>query len=1192
MGVFLLAWGLLTSSEASGQTLVTPSLSIQPLSGSAVRIGWSGAGFELRTSESLGDGATWSLGPWTVTSEAANNLMTIPLDARSRYFRLFELGSALPPPASFSVKTGDNILYLDWSPVPGAVAYRLYVSTDPTVGPSNYFLLPAGMVYAGLPLPQAVLNNLSPGIEYYFVVTATDSKGEESQISNRGSAIFGPVGEVHGSFYAMVFDGTQYQRVTIPGVKVTLQGTNGVSLSNLVSEGDGTFMSPSLPAGTYQVCWSAPGFAPGCLIDFVTLDKSVTGITPQQLFPLPDKDLVFGSVNFADGSPAVFMDAGFGLNVRATISAKDPGGVILASVKPNDLGYFVMGGLPAHQAVQLSADMEAASTTINLDSSSVPTSVNLVLPGSPPTLHVAAYVDGTPAKLAPPGAKVQFQVGVDSIHPDSLTYTWQSANSAAAGLTPANTSVIACQLPSSNCPVKVEVLVGDGHGGYAVGSARILAQTEAMFSGSVRDSQGQPAAEVIVEVNGVSSKTDSQGAFTVLVPVNSAYALTITAPGHLPLARSFADSSLGDSYNLTPLPEPMVANWVGSAMQFPDATGSSLQIPDLGLVDQGVPYTGSISVRFRTLNPCTSSGEFPAGNLVAGGTKGSQFLMAQAGAFLEILGDQGQVLELNPGNPATITWDSSAVCGNYLPASVALQTWTWDWSSGNWLISGEASSQAQGQFSGRTGTQGIIALGGPAPTTVVSISGDRSINLPVQLRITGQPDLVIQQDPGDPFAQVLVPQNQPITFQVLNPKEAPGEYYGNPNDASTLRPTANKTVIFQLTRTFTNANAEVFLSLSNHIPVMRTARTGGNGRFLSYESRTTIAGNQFQAGDVYYNAINFSRARNNFQNWMVKNGFLPTGGTYPRDYVEDANAIYFNATDLGFARSMHMRKTAGADGKTNIAYYVVNYPTLEGALADRPGTNLPPGLAALATVAMDYAYDTTSSNRITKFYIFDFGSAPTRALRPVVDLDGGGNKVNPNLCVVCHGSSPVGFEPTNSLAGYRMVPADGHVGGHFIPFDLESFTYSTNAGVQKAAFRELNRGIYLYTPMTAAMSNLLTGWYGGGLTNGNNNEFRTGFVPAGWSAQASLYTNTVRVSCRGCHAMRDEPLGFGTFNNFSNQVSSTSLVCSELKMPNAQRTFTIFWGSQTANLIRPGVVTNQPVMLTNVFGWCPCPTTR
>ena len=128
----------------------------------------------------------------------------------------------------------------------------------------------------------------------------------------------------------------------------------------------------------------------------------------------------------------------------------------------------------------------------------------------------------------------------------------------------------------------------------------------------------------------------------------------------------------------------------------------------------------------------------------------------------------------------------------------------------------------------------------------------------------------------------------------------------------------------------------------------------------------------------------------------------------------------------------------------------------------------------------------------------------------------------------------------------------------------------------------------------AQVSSLLDGRLpaGGALTNGNNNDFTPNLTPAGWGGNAQLYLSTVRISCRGCHAMRTGKLGFASSDDFVSKVKGKSnLVCKTLEMPNAQRTFSIFWGSQAANVIKPGVVPNQPAALTNAFGWCPCPTT-
>ncbi len=150
--------------------------------------------------------------------------------------------------------------------------------------------------------------------------------------------------------------------------------------------------------------------------------------------------------------------------------------------------------------------------------------------------------------------------------------------------------------------------------------------------------------------------------------------------------------------------------------------------------------------------------------------------------------------------------------------------------------------------------------------------------------------------------------------------------------------------------------------------------------------------------------------------------------------------------------------------KTNIAYYVVNYPSLEAAKAGIVGKPLSVADEAPATVAMDFAWD--GKKRYTKFDVFDIGRNPNRPLRPNADLDGAGAKIVPNLCVVCHAEQAVKFKA--GRLGFTMAPPDGDTKARFIPFDLESFTYATAPGVEKAAFRKLNQGIYLYSCATTA----------------------------------------------------------------------------------------------------------------------------
>src|SRR2546428_12658213 len=118
---------------------------------------------------------------------------------------------------------------------------------------------------------------------------------------------------------------------------------------------------------------------------------------------------------------------------------------------------------------------------------------------------------------------------------------------------------------------------------------------------------------------------------------------------------------------------------------------------------------------------------------------------------------------------------------------------------------------------------------------------------------------------------------------------------------------------------------------------------------------------------------------------------------------------------------MHLKRV-GSD----VALYVSNFDTVENA---RIGAGL------LATVAMDYALDPAHSSlgRYTKFYVFDAsGNRVDRA-----NLDSGGDKFVPNLCQICHGGThPINPSSSNANTGFN-------ISAKFIPFDMESYTYST-----------------------------------------------------------------------------------------------------------------------------------------------------
>lgn len=120
----------------------------------------------------------------------------------------------------------------------------------------------------------------------------------------------------------------------------------------------------------------------------------------------------------------------------------------------------------------------------------------------------------------------------------------------------------------------------------------------------------------------------------------------------------------------------------------------------------------------------------------------------------------------------------------------------------------------------------------------------------------------------------------------------------------------------------------------------------------------------------------------------------------------------------------------------------------------------------------------------------------------------------------------------------------------------------------------------LRTASTAAITNLVEGWYGGQGLPGNYNK---DFIPPGWTNSATerdLYSKVIKVSCRSCHVSRNKNLSFSAFTNlsaFTKQLKLDAVLCGDSRtMPNALRTFNIFWSSRCGPVDQPCLLKANP----------------
>jgi hypothetical protein len=210
---------------------------------------------------------------------------------------------------------------------------------------------------------------------------------------------------------------------------------------------------------------------------------------------------------------------------------------------------------------------------------------------------------------------------------------------------------------------------------------------------------------------------------------------------------------------------------------------------------------------------------------------------------------------------------------------------------------------------------------------------------------------------------------------------------------------------------------------------------------------------------------------------------------------------------------------------------------------------------------MEYDFNANTGTRgIIKFYLF---TGPGETLNMHVDLDGGGEKFVPGLCIVCHGGREIDYLAVTSLQDYyKLNPTHSPA---FLAFDAQSFEYSAahDRPSQETELRKLNQQVYSANSTQAIKDFLNAAYSSSGTLAGNfaDNSTAVNWLPGATNGinNAFFYSRVVGPSCRTCHASKSANvnLQFNTPSTFS-----AFPVCGPGKyMPNAKVTFINFWTS-------------------------------
>jgi hypothetical protein len=341
-----------------------------------------------------------------------------------------------------------------------------------------------------------------------------------------------------------------------------------------------------------------------------------------------------------------------------------------------------------------------------------------------------------------------------------------------------------------------------------------------------------------------------------------------------------------------------------------------------------------------------------------------------------------------------------------------------------------------------------------------------------------------------------------------------------------------------------------------HLPVAQ----GEPGFFLTMKG----VGSD-QIADFYYRTVDPQGLRETLDDWLRTNHFrenLDDQGV-PKDEIRLA---YLNNNDLGFGRDMHLLKH-----KDGISAYVTNYGDPPGDAepdptdADRASDHL---TSDGQTVCMEYSRleGHPKNPPIVKFFVYDTSKNGGKRLTSA-NLDKGGGKFVPNLCLNCHGGE-FDFRAGDFLGDVtnqkydeqrmrelvaRNDPAELYdavnMDSSFREFDVASFKFARPGKGPKdpsrlvptqAELDQFNRmnDLVVESWPKDGIKQLVKGWKSAGWKVGNGLVFSS-LIPPDWqvdSAVKRLYLEVVSKSCRTCHVAfpTDQDLGDGEGLNWTS----------------------------------------------------------
>jgi hypothetical protein len=989
-------------------------------------------------------------------------------------------------------------------------------------------------------------------------LAACDGSGDAPDAGIEPIAFAPGQGAVHGYVDASV--GTA---IPLPDAKVRLKRVSDNAMTPVVTtDVHGTFTSSNVPIGSYVICLSGtPGFNNVCTSASFVVSAGKIAYPPHAVFS-PLRVVVHGRVKLADATDVRFENELFAKQVDTFVKALTPTGTLVSGpVRANGRGQYVLRQLPPGASYRIVVTSEATTVESTVALGTAPVKKDFTLPNRRPKVEeVNALQNGVGVRNVEAGSIVQVKVRASEPDSQALHYKWIAPRGGSCPTTDA--SVVNCTMPTVLGIQSIYVQVSDGIGQYEVGRVQVnVGPAISMFSGKVITDGAVVVPGAEVKVNGVGTTTNAGGAFILTVPDHHRYVLTIKKDGFQTISKVYLAEHIGTTYKLLkaeakPL-DPKVDNTILVKVPRTDTGGQNgyqdavVKIKANSIIDgAGNKVTTTVTAFTSRFDHLFDKFDRMPGDNGARNSVGADVTLTSFGAIeVNLRGPAGEKYNLAPGMPADLEYPVHA--SQLASAPPTLPLWYYNEDSGRWEED-EIATLSGGVYRGKAKHFSAVNVDlqkQDATCLKIIVDETKFPTLPMWIRVTV---------PGFPVRDREIAKNEFVTAIVRLPPNVPGAKIEVLDENNVVIP--NSARFFTTGDTVADGvNLDIKAPFNGCItppspPVVLSLDLPQNPNPYWLTRMSNPGSNDAQKAayaNAYYAAI---QAEPTLAAWKTRNGF---------DLGDDADAYYFNAGDLEFGRSMHMKESADS-----IAYYVTNYKDADKALSNS---------GVIATVAMEFSRFPSAAAgapKFTKFYVYDKdGNLVNRA-----ELDNRGDKYVPGLCVVCHG----GTLP----ADINAASPPGNTESRFIPFDLKSFeAHPSKPGFpallprpqQEEDFRKLNRGVHLFTGATDAQKALIDAWYApaGVSAVGATQKDGIANIPFNWSSGSSAdrnyYYDVIRPSCRACHTSRGPGLDFGD----PASVQGTDFAVCGGYMPQSFVTWRNFWHSLSPH---------QPTRVEQYFG--------